>query len=809
MVTTGILIGLVQSMTASVQTQAKVTSSLEVTKLSREIAELAVCRSPFLVHSVCMAGERIVSGCNDGAVRIWDMKGNELAVWKGHAGVVNSVCIEGGRIVSGSSDCTLRIWDMNGKVLAVCSGHQLPVMSVCIAGDTIVSGSEDKTVRIWNIQGKEIAVCRGHELPVNSVCSAGDKIVSGSGDRTVLLWDMQGHQLAVCSGHKDNVRSVCMAGEMIVSGSHDCTVRVWDMQGKQIAVCKGPSTVYAVCMAGNKIVSGSSDGIVRIWRYLNGSVIAVCRGYGCPVNSVCMAGEKIVSGSDDTVRIWDSEELLFTFDYDVSWGIRFLNVLRTRKLLRGEQSPKVPQRYQGEIIKAHEESHLLLANRAANYEALREWSTPDTNLGVSGLSGTASVEKLLEERKAREARVSIFTALKEAKQGNDLLGKNFLTALESTGLKLPLSDEVVNVLEDLDFLSKRPLRLIVAGLLAVSCQNKIDILENICLFLLHGELEFGPWSIQDLVDTLSDNLAYQGSSGRTLLMLLAGTNPQLEWPAPLADELLKRKAPKNATNLLGQTALHSACMMGNKKIVASLLSHDVAQFGVDVFGNQPVHYECASGVDSLGEHRTDGIANSAGWEPVHLACYGNNSAAVERLLSTTRNINAAIPISQKTPLMITCEKGHLELCKLLLASQLLDLTAEDTLQLTALDWACEFGHKDICDLLVKDKRLKLSPRQKVALLQRAHETDNLDLQDYFIKLWLERWKKSDKKGNTSLHYACQKGYIGAVEKLLANVGSHGLGVTITNKADKTPYQCAADNKHDDIVSLLQRYNVRS
>ena len=99
MVTIGILICLVQSMTASVQTQAKVTSSLVVPKLSREIAELAVCRSPFLVYSVCMAGERIVSGCGDGALRINDIKGNELAAWKGHAGLVYSVCIEGGRII--------------------------------------------------------------------------------------------------------------------------------------------------------------------------------------------------------------------------------------------------------------------------------------------------------------------------------------------------------------------------------------------------------------------------------------------------------------------------------------------------------------------------------------------------------------------------------------------------------------------------------------------------------------------------------------------------------------------------------------
>ena len=67
------------------------------------------------VISVCVTPDnRIVSGSYDKTVRIWDMKGNQLAVCKGHENMVSSVCVTpDNRIVSGSYDKTVRIWDMS------------------------------------------------------------------------------------------------------------------------------------------------------------------------------------------------------------------------------------------------------------------------------------------------------------------------------------------------------------------------------------------------------------------------------------------------------------------------------------------------------------------------------------------------------------------------------------------------------------------------------------------------------------------------------------------------------------------------
>ena len=59
-------------------------------------------------------GKRIVSGCFDSTLKVWDAEtGQELLTLKGHSDWVRSVSFspDGKRIVSGSDDNTLKVWD--------------------------------------------------------------------------------------------------------------------------------------------------------------------------------------------------------------------------------------------------------------------------------------------------------------------------------------------------------------------------------------------------------------------------------------------------------------------------------------------------------------------------------------------------------------------------------------------------------------------------------------------------------------------------------------------------------------------------
>ena len=64
------------------------------------------------------------------------LKGREIAVCRGHESAVTSVCVtpDGKKIISGSWDRTVRVWDKKGNELAVCE-HGSPVNSVCVTPD--------------------------------------------------------------------------------------------------------------------------------------------------------------------------------------------------------------------------------------------------------------------------------------------------------------------------------------------------------------------------------------------------------------------------------------------------------------------------------------------------------------------------------------------------------------------------------------------------------------------------------------------------------------------------------------------------
>ncbi|OSX70022.1 hypothetical protein BU14_0950s0004 [Porphyra umbilicalis] len=174
-------------------------------------------------------------------------------------------------VVSGSDDGTLRVWDADrGECVAVLNGHSCSVSCVCVVevgggGDgvdcgckvqRVVSGSDDHTLRVWDAdRGECVAVLKGHSDKVMCVCvvevgGGGDggggggkvqRVVSGSADHMLRVWDAgRGECVAVLEGHSHWVRCVCVVevGGGGVGGGGAARRSVW---------CLGPGTVRCAC----------------------------------------------------------------------------------------------------------------------------------------------------------------------------------------------------------------------------------------------------------------------------------------------------------------------------------------------------------------------------------------------------------------------------------------------------------------------------------------------------------------------------------------------------------------------------------
>jgi WD40 repeat protein len=278
--------------------------------------------------------EVIVSGDNDGTLRVWDAGdkpvGNPLT---GHTGPVNAVAVGrlGARdvIVSGSNDGTVRIWDPAGRPVGELIGHTGPVTAVAVgrlgARDVIVSGSNDGTVRVWDAADKPVGnPLAGHTDHVNAVAvgrlGTQEVIVSGDNRGTLRVWDVAGKPVgSPLTGHTGPVKAVAVGrlghDDVIFYGSSVSAVQVRSVDGSRVPGLIGHNSwinALAVGRLGARdvIASGSNDGTVRVWDVAGKPVGNPLAGHTGPVNALTVGelGDRdvIVSGSNDgTVRVWD------------------------------------------------------------------------------------------------------------------------------------------------------------------------------------------------------------------------------------------------------------------------------------------------------------------------------------------------------------------------------------------------------------------------------------------------------------------------------------------------------------------------
>ena len=308
----------------------------------------------------------LISGSDDGTVRVWDTHTGEKVMPPLHSGDGAVLSVDFARnhmwISCGTETGTVCIWDIATRHASNqrLSGHSGPVNCVVFSRDSsrLASASEDKTVCLWDPErGQQLAVVRGHTDPVDAIAFSPDSrvLASVSRDETIRLWHTA-TGLAACnplrhngcdhvdfSPSEDMLAGACKDGVFlwnsitleIISKLHtdprthtvrfspngqllvaacDPGIRLWtlqpdpskaswvDLDGRFGRVCS-----MTFSPNGLYIAAAYADGAIRIWSAASGSAIQPLPAHASPVNSVAVSrdGAFIVSGSDDnSVRVW-------------------------------------------------------------------------------------------------------------------------------------------------------------------------------------------------------------------------------------------------------------------------------------------------------------------------------------------------------------------------------------------------------------------------------------------------------------------------------------------------------------------------
>ncbi|KAM7543119.1 hypothetical protein Aperf_G00000014301 [Anoplocephala perfoliata] len=199
-------------------------------------------------------GELLYSASSDKTIAIWDLNTcQRVKKIRGHQNIVNSVDIarRGPQmIVSGSDDGTVRLWDRRQKTEVQNFQNTYQVLSVTFndTAEMIFSGGIDNIIKGWDLRKLDVAMrLNGHTDTVTGLALSpdGNFLLSNAMDNTLRVWDVRPFAppercSKILYGHlhtyeKNLLRCAWSSdGQYVTCGSGDRYVHVWDTKTRNL-----------------------------------------------------------------------------------------------------------------------------------------------------------------------------------------------------------------------------------------------------------------------------------------------------------------------------------------------------------------------------------------------------------------------------------------------------------------------------------------------------------------------------------------------------------------------------------------------
>lgn len=268
--------------------------------------------------------DMIAAGYDDCTIGLWTMHDSQqIKLLTGHKGVVRSVMFTHDRqpsIISGSDDGAVRLWHVasemaielerrgsavssaalsaDGQWLAVCGWNGGTVLwqrqqkgfvqtrrisnafTNCVAfsqdGQMVGEGRFDGSLVIWDVQSQQQRISLS-DYPASVFCLAfspdGQYVAAGGNTNTIYLWRVRdGRKMDTFRGHTGSVRGIAWSadGNFLVSVSEDRTARIWTPSEGATRYPPLQHENGVTCLAfhpdGDLFVTGGYDTKLRLWK---------------------------------------------------------------------------------------------------------------------------------------------------------------------------------------------------------------------------------------------------------------------------------------------------------------------------------------------------------------------------------------------------------------------------------------------------------------------------------------------------------------------------------------------------------------
>mgnify|MGYP002628835623 FL=1 len=188
---------------------------------------------------ICLNGDGLVAGTEDGELFFLDSKGSVIR-WSAHRGGVFALLLHtNGRIYSGGGDGRVLEWT-DGKLTGEWALSSPDKIRTLVAhGSSIFVSSSNGEGRLWNpadTAGLAGAPAMGfHEggLYAAIFIAAKNVWITGGRDGHLRVWDETGESILSLPGHEGAIYRMQRTGDLIWTASRDKTVKCWSVDSLQ------------------------------------------------------------------------------------------------------------------------------------------------------------------------------------------------------------------------------------------------------------------------------------------------------------------------------------------------------------------------------------------------------------------------------------------------------------------------------------------------------------------------------------------------------------------------------------------------
>ena len=182
-----------------------------------------------------------------------------------------------GKIITGCGDGNLRIWDLkdNNRFRYVNNLNQSSIFSLEIYKNLLFGGDKNGNIICWEINTWEkdnSYETQLHEVSINALISRNDILFSGGSDSKIGCYDLIHKKIIkYLEGHQSQITCFDANNKYLFSGGGDKTVKMWDIYSLTplFSFDNHDSPISSILVFRRKLFSCCSDGFkstINIWN---------------------------------------------------------------------------------------------------------------------------------------------------------------------------------------------------------------------------------------------------------------------------------------------------------------------------------------------------------------------------------------------------------------------------------------------------------------------------------------------------------------------------------------------------------------